>query len=340
MKLTESHNPSDTGRRVRLGDFCDIHSGRVHSRDQGSNAISIPMVTGADLFKEGLNKEQVQTHQVADVVSETFRIRSGDILMPNISKRPHARLAGDELAGCFAHQTITIVRPRPGHYSTRDLATYLSSSEFFDAVSRLASTLRGDLRLTAKALSDSLFLIPNDDELPSSSVVLLMDRLARDIIRVIAQNSSELRQVEWRTLERVLAMAFEGLGFDAELTPSSKDGGKDIVLSCMERGTKRRYVVEIKHWVSGKAVGGSYLKKFLDVIVNGEHDSGLFLSTSGFARNASDAVTHLEHRRMRLAGADKIVGLCKMFVMGESGLWVPGRSPTNVLLDATDAPIQ
>lgn len=338
MKRTEHTNFSIASSMVRLGDFCDIHIGRLRASNRELEATSIPLVRGSDLFREALNREQIQTFQVTDAIPEALRIRAGDVLLPAVTRRPYARLAGSELVDCFAHNTITIVRPRPGSLSVTRLAAYLSSSEFFDAVSRSASSINGALRLTANALSEVPFVIPNESDLPSDSVISLMDRLARDIIRVIAQNSGELRHVEWRVLERVLATAFEGLGFDAELTPSSKDGGKDIILMCMERGTKRRYVVEIKHWVSGKTVGGSHLKKFLDVIVSGEHDSGLFLSTSGFSRNAPDAVMHLEHRRMRLAGTDKVVGLCKMFVLGESGLWVADRSPTNVLFDATDAP--
>jgi hypothetical protein len=63
-----------------------------------------------------------------------------------------------------------------------------------------------------------------------------------------------------------------------------------MILECMERGTRRHYIVEVKHWVSGKAVPGGQLRKFLNVIVNEKRDSGLFLSTSGFARNAGAAV--------------------------------------------------
>ena len=144
--------------------------------------------------------------------------------------------------------------------------------------------------------------------------------------------------MEWRILEHVLATAFEELGFDVQLTPSSRDGGKDIVLECMERGTRRRYAVEIKHWVSGQAVPGSHLKKFLRVVVNEKHDSGLFLSTSGFAQNAYDALIHLEHKRMRVAGKDKVLKLCELYVSRESGVWTPERPPSEVLFDCTEVP--
>ena len=151
-------------------------------------------------------------------------------------------------------------------------------------------------------------------------------------------SGEELRHVEWRILEHVLAAAFDDLGFDAQLTPSSKDGGKDIVLECVERGTRRRYVVEVKHWLSGQSVPGSHLKKFLRVIVNEKHDSGLFLSTSGFTHNAYDSLVHLEHKRMRVAGKDKIVRLCQVYVKRESGVWTSEQPLTEVLFEHTDVP--
>lgn len=137
------------------------------------------------------------------------------------------------------------------------------------------------------------------------------------------------------SLEHVLATAFEELGFDAELTPAIKDGGKDIVLECMERGTRRRYAVEVKHWISGKPVPGHPVKKFLQVIVNEKHDAGLFLSTSGFARNVFESLVHMEHKRVRVGAADKVLNLCELYVKRQSGMWTPGQSPTDVLFELT-----
>jgi hypothetical protein len=333
-----TRKPSFAATNVRLGDCCDVYIGRLRAGNTEREATNVRLVRGADLFRGALNSQQLEAQPVPGVIPDNLRIRPGDILMPGVTRRPCARLVGSELAGCFAHHTINIIRPRPGSLDGRLLADYLSSSDFLIAASKYACTVSGAWRLTASALLDISFVVPLEEKSPGNSIISLMDQLARNIIRVIAQNGGQLRHVEWRDLERVLATVFDGLGFDAELTPSSKDGGKDIILTCIERGARRQYVVEVKHWVSGKAVGGSYLKKFLDVIVSGKHDAGLFLSTSGFARNAQESVEHFEHRRMRVGGADKVIRLCQMFVLGESGLWLADRSPTTVLFDSTVVP--
>jgi hypothetical protein len=266
------------------------------------------------------------------------RVRRGDILLPAVARRLRARIVdSNAIDGCIADHTIVILRPRPGAPSTSQLASYFSSATFLEAVEQYASgTISGALRLTPRALAEMPFMVPADAD-PSDSVIAVMDQAVRHIIRVIARNSAELQKVEWRILEQVLAATFEDFGFDVHLTPAAKDGGKDMILECVERGTRRRYAVEVKHWVSGKQVHGLHLRKFLQVIVNEQHDSGLLLSTSGFALNAYESLIHLEHKRIRMAGRDKILSLCRLFVMRESGLWNTERLPTDILFEQTAA---
>jgi hypothetical protein len=257
-----------------------------------------------------------------------------------VARRLRAWIVDSTLEGCIADRTVAVLRPSPGASSTEKLANFFFSGEFLEAAESLASArVGGAIRLTVRELLEMPVAVPADAERPSNTVIALMDRFVRDIIRAVARNGEELRHVEWRILEHVLRAALEDLGFDARLTPPSKDGGKDIVLECMERGTRRSYIVEVKHWVSGQSVPGSHLKKFLHVVVNEKHDSGLFLSTSGFARNAYDSLVHLEHKRMRVAGKDKIVNLCQLYVKRESCIWTPEQVPTEALFEHTDVPL-
>jgi hypothetical protein len=43
-----------------------------------------------------------------------------------------------------------------------------------------------------------------------------------------------LDHLEWRDLERMMARVMEGLGFKVTLTPPSKDGGKDLILTFLD----------------------------------------------------------------------------------------------------------
>lgn len=173
---------------------------------------------------------------------------------------------------------------------------------------------------------------------PGGAAIQLVTRLSRDLIRLIAKDPAELHSVEWRDLERTLAQAFEGLGFRVTLTPPARDGGKDIILECTELGSRRSYIVEIKHWVCGKAVGNRHVRKFVNVVLNERHESGLFLSTSGFAGNAFEAVSAAEFQKLRVGGHDKMVSICKTYVKAETGLWAPEREFAEILFEGTDPP--
>src|ERR1700688_3672300 len=82
---------------------------------------------------------------------------------------------------------------------------------------------------------------------------------------------------EWRALERVVAAVVSGLGVEAELTAGSKDGGKDVILTCTVKGARARYYVEVKHWRSATRVGAAAVEQLLNVIVSEKSEGGLFL---------------------------------------------------------------
>ncbi|MEM9456937.1 MAG: restriction endonuclease [Myxococcota bacterium] len=129
------------------------------------------------------------------------------------------------------------------------------------ALTAVAARLKDDLRIDARTLAEMPFQLPDEAEKVRSLVALAVESLARELILLIIKQRSALREIEWRDLERVIATAFEGIGSHVELTPPAKDGGKDIVLTCSENGIRRQYVVEIKHWVSGKQVGRSHARR-------------------------------------------------------------------------------
>ncbi|MBF4280868.1 restriction endonuclease, partial [Vibrio anguillarum] len=134
--------------------------------------------------------------------------------------------------------------------------------------------------------------------------------LSDHFVRLIAHNPRYLMDIEWRELERVIQVIFEELGFSAELTPGSKDGGKDVVLKCRVSGADHTYFVELKHWRSQQKVGGQAAQDFLRVIVNEEINGGLFLSTYGFCDNAFEMLSEIDRQCLKFGNQSKIVTLC------------------------------
>jgi len=318
-----------------LGDFCEILRGSRFPFDSTASLDDIPFIRGADIARDILPQKPLTPKALPADFPEDLCLRTNDIVLPTVSRHPRVRIIDDTLAGYIAHHTVMVLRPNKDGPSVQQIADYITSPRFFDQISKRVSLLHDAVRFTADALATTPFPMPKNEETPSNSVVILMEQLARELIRLIAQEREVLWKIEWREVERVIAVAFDGLGFDVKLTPPTKDGGKDIVLSCVEKETRKQYAIEVKHWVSGQRVRGVDLRKFLEVVVNEQHDSGLFLSTSGFAHNAYQAIAHLEHKRIRLAGADKMISVCQLFVRAESGMWIPNQGTSQILFDGT-----
>ena len=156
-----------------------------------------------------------------------------------------------------------------------------------------------------------------------SRVAQAVAAVAREFARAVAENPGELDHLEWRDVERMLAAVLGDLGFEAELTPPAKDGGKDIILRLRDQQSDRTYAVEVKHWRSGHHVGQSKIIDFVEVVAREGYDAGLFLATHGYTQDAFAALSEIQRTLVRFGAEDKVLALCRTFVKAERGLWTP-----------------
>jgi Restriction endonuclease len=149
---------------------------------------------------------------------------------------------------------------------------------------------------------------------PSTIVTLILRPAMQKLARAVADNPDCLRYMEWRDLERMLREVFEELGFNTELTRSSKDGGFDLRL--IDGHTV--FLVEVKHWVnSNKKPGCNEVNALFDIVVrSSELTTGVLLSSSGFTQQAVHGRTEVQQRRVRLGGEKKLISLCQDYVVG------------------------
>lgn len=167
----------------------------------------------------------------------------------------------------------------------------------------------------------------------NNKVQVLVRSISHEFAKLVAENQMYLNNIEWRDLERVMERVMTGLGFEATLTPSSKDGGKDLILRCHASNREDVYIVELKHWRSGKPVVKGAVSEFINIVVSENRAGGLFLSTSGYASNVSEAITEITRQRFRLGDRTKIVTLCQTYVRAVSGLWSPPDELPEVLYE-------
>lgn len=174
------------------------------------------------------------------------------------------------------------------------------------------------------------------EEKPDDICLKIVDAItsfSQKIARYVAKDPKSLYALEWRDVERMMAAIFDELGFHVTLTPSSKDGGKDLILECIVEGKEQSYVVEVKHWRSGKNVGKRYVSDFVKVIAKENRDGGLFLSTFGYSEKAYEVLTEVERQYLKLGEQPKVISLCRTFVKAESGLWKPPAVLSDLLFE-------
>lgn len=154
-----------------------------------------------------------------------------------------------------------------------------------EAVDRIQIGHGGSLGLGAVEDSRMERVQPNDGA-TLNSVEQVFRRSGHQLIELIAHTPELVYSLEWRDLERAMAMVFEEIGFSVQLTKASQDGGKDIVLYCLSKGPQRqsqKYYVELKHWRRGLRVGSRPVAKLLEVSIRDGASGSVFLSTSGFS---------------------------------------------------------
>lgn len=173
---------------------------------------------------------------------------------------------------------------------------------------------------------------PSDSE----QVQILIRSISHEFARLVSESPDILDHLEWRDLERMMARVMEGLGFDCELTPPSKDGGKDLVLTWHANSGDQSYIVELKHWRSGKRVGKRAVTDFMSVIIAENRDGGLFLSTSGYAADKTEGLTEVARYKLRFGDRTKVALLARTYIRACDGLWSPPTSLPEVLFEATD----
>jgi restriction system protein len=171
---------------------------------------------------------------------------------------------------------------------------------------------------------------------PGSPVEDLIREVSRRFAQLVARDPTQLDHLEWRDMERLVAEVFRGLGFSVTLTPSSKDGGKDVILECCVDGLKKSYVVEIKHWRSSTRVGNSAVTSFIEVVARERRDGGVFLSTYGYCDNAFSTLSEIDRERVRFGDKTKVIAMCRTYTKAQSGIWSPPAALVELLYDGTE----
>jgi restriction system protein len=103
------------------------------------------------------------------------------------------------------------------------------------------------------------------------------------IIKELERDPEFLFKFNWRTMEELIAAAYEQSGWEVILTPRSNDRGRDVIATRHDIGSIR-IVDQVKRYSKGRRVSANDINAILGVLTKQPNVSkGIVTTTSEFA---------------------------------------------------------
>lgn len=144
-----------------------------------------------------------------------------------------------------------------------------------------------------------------------SPTKIIVTEINEQLLDELAKNPELLHNLSSYDFERVIARIFEKQGFSVEITPRTRDGGKDIFIAKQGLASFLFYV-ECKKYAPNKPVGIDVIQRLYGVISAEKANGGFIATTSYFTKPAEDYVKeyNLEHQ-LTLQDYNKISDILK-----------------------------
>jgi hypothetical protein len=113
-----------------------------------------------------------------------------------------------------------------------------------------------------------------------------LEEINAELIQYLARNPKKMHDLSPRKFEELVAELLRAKGYYVELTPSSGDGGKDII--CTQKtmlGTMLIHV-ECKRFAADRPVGVEIVRSLYGVVMSDRASHGVLATTSSFTKGA------------------------------------------------------
>jgi len=166
-----------------------------------------------------------------------------------------------------------------------------------------------------------------------SEVPLLFAPQLQEINRALYSHLSKhpelMHDLSPRKFEEFIADILKDMGYEVELTPQTRDGGRDILAVFRTPIAKILTVVECKKYRSDRKVGLDIVERFFHVIDRKDNAScGLVATTSSFSPDAQALARQFDYRlKLRDFNGIKewIAQYGKWKKQDENSLWTPAH---------------
>lgn len=108
------------------------------------------------------------------------------------------------------------------------------------------------------------------------------------MLNELNKNPTDLYKLSSRRFEELVAEVLMRKGYSVELTPATRDGGKDIYVARKDDLGSFLYLVECKHYDPSHKVGVSVIRDLYGVLSKEKATYGIVVTTSDFTKPAQE----------------------------------------------------
>lgn len=137
-------------------------------------------------------------------------------------------------------------------------------------------------------------------QVEGQSAIQIASFVDRALIEQLRKYPDDLRTINRRLFEELVAELFVSFGYEVELTKRTRDGGKDII-AIKRKEVETRFLIECKRPDPGKAIGISFVRELYGVKVDDGATKAILATTTYFS---PDAKLFFEKHRWELEPRD------------------------------------
>jgi len=135
--------------------------------------------------------------------------------------------------------------------------------------------------------------LPEESE-PYKTIVSNVTTVSDEFLKRFADNPSMLYEMSPRGFEELVAELLNRQGYRVELTPASRDGGKDIYIATKDTLGSFLYLVECKRFAPDRPVGVGLIRQLYGTVQAERATAGILATTSFFTKDARDFQSKVE----------------------------------------------
>lgn len=146
-------------------------------------------------------------------------------------------------------------------------------------------TIEGVKQALGAPVSENQFPKMQPEQEQRRSIIQVTDEVSRKLIEHFSRHPEELKNMNRRKFEELIAELFKGFGYDVELTKQTRDGGRDIVALKSGEVTVK-YLIECKRPEPGNYVSIAPVRELYGVKVHEGATKAILATTSHFSPDA------------------------------------------------------